>query len=66
MKRVLLDQGLSPAAARVLRSEGWDAVHVMEVGLERALRRVIPSNPQRIDSKYRKGIFQFRTVRLDG
>ena len=36
MKRVLLDQGLAPSAAAVLREAGWDAVHVSEVGLDRA------------------------------
>ena len=36
MKRVLLDQGLAPRAAAVLRSEGWEALHVSEVGLDRA------------------------------
>ena len=36
MKRVLLDQGLSPATAMQLRSEGWDALHVMELGMDRA------------------------------
>jgi len=34
--RVLLDQGLAPRAAVLLRSAGWDAVHVSEAGLERA------------------------------
>lgn len=36
MKRVLLDQGLSPATAIELRTVGWDALHVMELGLDRA------------------------------
>ena len=36
MKRVLLDQGLAPRAASLLRQEGWDAVHVSEIGLSRA------------------------------
>ena len=36
MKRVLLDQGLAPFAALLLRQEGWDAVHASEVGLARA------------------------------
>ena len=36
MKRVLLDQGLSPTAAALLRSTGWDALHVMDAGLDRA------------------------------
>lgn len=34
MKRILLDQGLS--AAMLLRMEGWDAIHVMDTGLDRA------------------------------
>lgn len=36
MRRILLDQGLSPLTAGLLNAEGWDAVHVMEVGLDRA------------------------------
>lgn len=36
MIRALLDQGLSPVAAVHLRDHGWDAIHVMEVGLNRA------------------------------
>ena len=41
MKSVLLDQGLAPRAALLLRSQGWHAVHVSEVGLERADDREI-------------------------
>lgn len=33
MKRVLLDQGLAPAAAEMLRQEEWEAVHVSGAGL---------------------------------
>ena len=36
MRHVLLDQGLSPIAAALLRAGGWDALHVMECGLDRA------------------------------
>ena len=36
MERILLDQGLSPTAAALLRSDGWDALHVMDAGLDRA------------------------------
>jgi predicted nuclease of predicted toxin-antitoxin system len=36
MKRGLLDQGLAPAAAFILRDDGWEAIHVGEVGLDRA------------------------------
>ena len=36
MKRILLDQGLAPSAALLLRAEGWDAVHVREIGLATA------------------------------
>jgi predicted nuclease of predicted toxin-antitoxin system len=36
MKRILLDQGLSPMAAAILRSQGWDAIHVSEIGLSLA------------------------------
>jgi len=35
MKRVLLDQGLPPEAAALLRGEGWDAVHQPSVVLLR-------------------------------
>ena len=34
--RLLLDQGLAPAAAVSLRVAGWDAIHVSEIGLARA------------------------------
>jgi predicted nuclease of predicted toxin-antitoxin system len=33
MRRVLLDQGLAPHAAALLRQDGWDAAHVSEFGL---------------------------------
>ncbi len=33
MKKILLDQGLSPVTAELLRNEGWDSVHVQEIGL---------------------------------
>jgi predicted nuclease of predicted toxin-antitoxin system len=36
VRRILLDQGLSPAAAALLRADGWDALHVMGAGLDRA------------------------------
>jgi len=36
MKRILLDQGLAPQAAAVLRQHGLDAVHVSEIGMEQA------------------------------
>jgi predicted nuclease of predicted toxin-antitoxin system len=36
VKRVLLDQGLAPRAAKVLRDYGFDTVHVCEIGMERA------------------------------
>lgn len=36
MKRLLLDQGLAPSAAALLRRGGIDAVHVSEIGMERA------------------------------
>lgn len=36
MVKVLLDQGLSPEAAAILRSRGIDAKHVREVGLAAA------------------------------
>ncbi len=36
MIRLLLDQGLAPRAAEILRRHGLDAIHVSEIGLERA------------------------------
>lgn len=36
MSRILLDQGLSPRAAEILRASGWDAVHVSEIGMHKA------------------------------
>lgn len=32
----MLDQGLAPQAATALRERGFDAVHVIEIGMERA------------------------------
>ena len=36
MKSVLLDQGLAPHAAAILRQRGIDAVHVAEIRMEQA------------------------------
>src|ERR1035438_1836334 len=36
MRKALLDQGLAPRAAKLLRAEGWEALHVGEAGLSRA------------------------------
>src|ERR1017187_7261911 len=36
MRRVLLDQGLAPRAAKLLRAEGGEGLHVGEAGLGRA------------------------------
>ncbi|HXN49702.1 MAG TPA: DUF5615 family PIN-like protein [Bryobacteraceae bacterium] len=36
MIRVLLGQGLAPRTAEILRRHGLDAIHVSEIGLERA------------------------------
>jgi predicted nuclease of predicted toxin-antitoxin system len=36
MRRILLDQGLAPHAAAILRQHGLDAVHVSEIGMARA------------------------------
>jgi len=33
MKRLLLDQGLPARAAEALRDQGWDVVHVREIGM---------------------------------
>ena len=43
MKRVLLDQGLPPETAALLRAEGWDALHVREVNMSCA------SDPEILD-----------------
>jgi predicted nuclease of predicted toxin-antitoxin system len=36
MKRVLLDQGLPAKVAIILRTAGWDAVHVREIAMSEA------------------------------
>jgi len=36
VKRILLDQGLAPHAATILREQGFDAVHVADIGMHRA------------------------------
>jgi predicted nuclease of predicted toxin-antitoxin system len=36
MRRFLLDQGLAPGAAALLRNDGWDAVHVSEIEMQTA------------------------------
>ena len=36
MRRVLLDQGLAPLAAAILREREFDAIHVSEIGMDRA------------------------------
>ena len=36
MRRFLLDQGLAPGAAAMLRDDGWDAVHVSEIEMQTA------------------------------
>lgn len=36
MRRILLDQGLAPLTAVILSRYGFDAVHVSEIGMERA------------------------------
>ena len=36
MKRILLDQGLAPRAAAILRRNGFDALHDSEIGMEQA------------------------------
>jgi hypothetical protein len=32
MTALLLDQGLAPGAAEILRGRGFDAIHVLEIG----------------------------------
>jgi predicted nuclease of predicted toxin-antitoxin system len=36
LKRVLLDQGCPHTAAQLLNAQGWDVVHVSDVGMSRA------------------------------
>ena len=36
MRRIVLDQGLPASAAIFLRQDGWDAVHVREIGMQEA------------------------------
>lgn len=36
MKRLLLDQGCPRSTASILNAQGWDVVHVGDVGLRRA------------------------------
>jgi predicted nuclease of predicted toxin-antitoxin system len=36
MTALLLDQGLAPATAAILRQRGFDVVHVLEIGLDKA------------------------------
>jgi predicted nuclease of predicted toxin-antitoxin system len=36
MISVLLDRGLAPLAAEILRHDGFDAIHVSEIGMGRA------------------------------
>lgn len=36
MSKLLLDQGLAPQTAALLRRQGFDALHVSEIGMERA------------------------------
>ena len=41
MKRLLLDQGVPRSTARILNAEGWDAVHVGDIGMSKARDRAI-------------------------
>lgn len=36
MKRILLDQGLPAPAAQILRTSGWDAIHLRELSMQQA------------------------------
>jgi len=36
MKRIVLDQGMPLSAAVILRASGWDAIHVRELGKQKA------------------------------
>ena len=41
MIKIMLDQGLPRAAAELLRQQGWDALHVGDVGLAAASDQTI-------------------------
>ena len=41
MIKILLDQGLPRSAAELLRQQGWDALHVSDVGLAAASDQTI-------------------------
>ena len=41
MKRLLLDQGVPRSTAQILNAEGWDVVHVGEVGMSKTNDRAI-------------------------
>ena len=36
MRRVIVDQGLPPSTAVILRQNGWDAVHLEEIDMSLA------------------------------
>ena len=36
MRRIVLDQGLPATAAKILRDDGWEAVHVREIAMYQA------------------------------
>lgn len=41
MKRLLLDQGAPRSTAQILNAQGWDVLHVGEVGMSKADDRAI-------------------------
>lgn len=41
MKRLLLDQGVPRSTAKILNAQGWDELHVGDVGMSKADDRAI-------------------------
>lgn len=67
MNRILLDQGLAPRTAAILRQHGLDAVHVSEIGMESVvLLRVRGLDAQGQADLIRSVCLQCETALSDG